>query len=92
LITLNIVEELLLVQIGESLIKNLIIIELKQNSIDYQLNNQLKITFFEQESNKQLLKNNQQELNYLQKSFECLTLGICENTLTKDSSIWSFKW
>jgi hypothetical protein len=91
-ITLNIAEELLLVQIGESLTKNLIIIELKQNSLNHQLNNQLKITFVEQESNKQLLRNNQQELKYLQKSFECLTLGSCKNTLTKDSNIWSFKW
>jgi hypothetical protein len=91
-IALNIVEELLFVQIGESLAKNLIIIELTQNFLSQQLNNQLKITFVEQESNKQLLKNNQQELKYLQKSFECLTLGSCENILTKDRNTWSFKW
>ncbi|NJK58633.1 MAG: hypothetical protein HC939_22965 [Pleurocapsa sp. SU_5_0] len=56
------------------------------------LNNQLKITFVEQESNKQLLKNNQEELKYLQKYFEYLTLSNYENTLTKDSNIWSFEW
>jgi hypothetical protein len=65
---------------------------LKQNSLNHQLNNQLKITFIEQELNKQLLKNNQRELKYIQKYFEYLTLGSCENTLIKDSNIWSFKW
>lgn len=91
-ITLNILEDLLRIQITTAFSNNLIFINLQQNIINCQLNNQAEIAFAHKNINKHLPKNNQQELKYLQKSFEDLTLGTCHNTLTKNNNIWFFSW
>lgn len=91
-IALNILEDLLRIQTTTALANNLIFINLQQNIINCQLINQLEVTFVSQNTNKQLPKNKQQELKYLQKSFEGLTLGTCHNTLTKNSNVWCFNW
>lgn len=91
-IALNILEDLLHIQITAACSKNLIFINLQQDIIDCQFNNLLTVTFEHQNINKQLSKNNQQELKYLQESFEDLTLGTCHNVSIKDENIWSFSW
>ena len=91
-IILNTLAELLRIQLTENHFYNLTMIDVKQNQINHQLSNQLKITFVEPGANKDLSKKHQQELKYIQKSFEYLTLGSCQNTLSKVSNIWYFKW
>lgn len=91
-IILNVLEDLLRIQATAAISNNLILINLKQDTTNRKSNNQLKVTFIHQDLNKQLSKNNQQELKYLQKSFECITSGACHSTWTKDSNTWFFSW
>lgn len=88
-VILNILEDLWQIHLLSE--NNFIFINLKQNTINNQLNHQLKAIFIKQDK-KLLTSKNSQELKYIQKSFEYLMSGSCQNLWIKDSNIWSFQW
>jgi hypothetical protein len=89
LVILNILEDLWQIHLLSE--NNFIFINLKQNTINNQLEHQLKAIFINQDKNL-LTSRNCQELKYIQKSFEYLMSGSCQNLWIKDSNFWSFQW
>ena len=92
LVILNILEDLLRIKEAKTLFNNLIFIALKQDSSNFNSNNQLKVMFLEEKTSNSTVNNDRTELEYLQQTFEGLTSGSCSNVSTEDRDVWLFEW